>query len=161
MKTILLEQQANPHYNSHPNAVSKTLNRSNVPQFVYVVTQLVNSTAPAVGSELTRSEADRYCNSKSWKVTIKGKSSWAIGKQTVTYWYTTNSVLVCRKSPMCTAWMVLHIYAAFRTLRILLALSVFEYARVSQQQVKRDNDMPYHIKGLKTFTWAFTCCIVG
>ncbi len=73
MKTLLLEQQRNPRYNSHPNAVEKRLNRSNVPQFVYVVQQLVNSTSPAVGSELLKSEVDHFCGARDWKVTIKGK----------------------------------------------------------------------------------------
>lgn len=75
MKTLLIEQRNNPRYNSHPDAVAKKFNRSNVPQFVYVVKQLVNSTAPAIGSELSKADVDHYCNTANWKVTIKGKNN--------------------------------------------------------------------------------------
>jgi hypothetical protein len=74
MRTLLLEQRKNSLYNLHTKAQAEKSNKPyTVPQFTYVVKQLVNSTEPAVGTTVSKPDVDRYCGSPVWKVTIKGK----------------------------------------------------------------------------------------
>jgi len=40
-------------------------------EYVYKVEKVINSTSPRIGEQLVQADADCYCRSEEWNVTIK------------------------------------------------------------------------------------------
>ena len=69
MKTLLLEQRLNPEWKIDPTKPDG--GQSDPDRWLYLVMKVTNSTTPRITDVMTREEADVYCASTDWEVTIK------------------------------------------------------------------------------------------